>query len=331
MAENIKVCLVTGVSGFIGQHILASLVATGHKVLALGDATEEFSPSILAEQNIKITTALPISSQSFKHNDVQYCFGDIADISFVASIFATAENRGIDIEFVLHLACCSDHKINKLKNAQINLNNYNGTANILETAHAYWQDHDNVLKGFFLASDYQNSTPEATDTAVKKLIHNVTDKDGFPTVIFNLAKVYGPGDNSNNHIVPGTLYRLLYNNPNNEIMRAYQGPYNFSGALYNDSLYIKNLTCAVNLLLDKISKDSNPDLIIGEEFNVSVATEYYLTYSKNQPTKEQLTRELRAKRKEYMRLNRAIGYIPQYGIESGFKETAQWYRLHKGK
>lgn len=35
-----KVCLITGATGFVGQYILNELIASGRKVLALGDSED---------------------------------------------------------------------------------------------------------------------------------------------------------------------------------------------------------------------------------------------------------------------------------------------------
>ena len=86
MAE-VKVCLVTGAASLIGQHIVAELVAAKHKVIALGDPNDTFMPDVLTKRRVKINTALPVTAASFKKHDVQFCFGDISDISFLASFF----------------------------------------------------------------------------------------------------------------------------------------------------------------------------------------------------------------------------------------------------
>ena len=127
-----KVCLITGATGFVGQYILNELIASGRKVLALGDSEDAFSPLAANNRLIKATSALPISAAAFKEHNVQFCFGDIADISFLASIFNTAAKNGIEIEFVLHLAA-----VRKGRRAVSS----DGTANLLEVCRAYWQSN----------------------------------------------------------------------------------------------------------------------------------------------------------------------------------------------
>ena len=47
-----KVCLITGATGFIGQNIVAELVANNYKIIALGKPDESYCSTILNENNI---------------------------------------------------------------------------------------------------------------------------------------------------------------------------------------------------------------------------------------------------------------------------------------
>ena len=83
-----NVCLLTGAAGLIGQKVISNLISQKKKVLALGEPGDIFEPSVLKNNHIRINTALPISNKSFAKHDVQFCFGDLSDISFLASIFS---------------------------------------------------------------------------------------------------------------------------------------------------------------------------------------------------------------------------------------------------
>lgn len=107
MEKRMKVCLVTGATGFIGQHMLAELAAAGRKVLALGKPEEVFCTAVLQDAGIRTAAAFPVSAAAFAKSDVQFCFGDVADGKFIESVFAAAEKGGMDIEFVLHFAACA--------------------------------------------------------------------------------------------------------------------------------------------------------------------------------------------------------------------------------
>ena len=85
MEKRMKVCLVTGATGFIGQHMLAELAAAGRKVLALGKPEEVFCTAVLRDAGIRTAAAFPVSAAAFAKSDVQFCFGDVADGKFIDS------------------------------------------------------------------------------------------------------------------------------------------------------------------------------------------------------------------------------------------------------
>ena len=65
MEKRMKVCLVTGATGFIGQHMLAELAAAGRKVLALGKPEEVFCTAVLQDAGIRTAAAFPVSAAAF--------------------------------------------------------------------------------------------------------------------------------------------------------------------------------------------------------------------------------------------------------------------------
>ena len=173
-----KVCLVTGAAGTVGQHLVANLVANGCKVIALGEAIDTFTPDILQNRHIKITTALPISAEVFTKNDVQFCFGDIGDISFLASVFNAADIGNIEIELAFHL---SAHKLIQKNSPAAYHPNFGASANVLEVALAYWQSHKQTFKGFFYAAENGNRTVKQ----VEKMIKKIQDREDFPAVVYH--------------------------------------------------------------------------------------------------------------------------------------------------
>jgi UDP-glucose 4-epimerase len=195
-----KVCLVTSAAGAVGQHILASLVAEGHKVLALGEVSDMFSPEVLKKRNIKVTTALPATAKSFEKHDVQFYFGDIGDISFLASIFATAEKNGIEIEYVFHLS--ANAMIQKSSPAAYHPD-FAATANILEVSRAYWQSHKDVFRNFFYVADSKNGSK------IETMIEKIMDKESFPATIYKdeSANVIGSGYKGKTQL--SSLYRVV--------------------------------------------------------------------------------------------------------------------------
>ena len=152
MEKRMKVCLVTGATGFIGQHMLAELAAAGRKVLALGKPEEVFCTAVLRDAGIRTAAAFPVSAAAFAKSDVQFCFGDVAHGKFIESVFAAAEKGGMDIEFVLHFAACATIQKAQENGREAWRTNYDGTRNVLAAALRRWQRHDSSFRGFFYAS-----------------------------------------------------------------------------------------------------------------------------------------------------------------------------------
>lgn len=175
MAE-VKVCLVTGAASLIGQHIVAELASAGHKVIALGDPADTFMPDVLTKRRIKVTTALPVTAASFKKNNVQFCFGDISDISFLASVFSSVAQHDIVIEYVFHLS--ANAAIQKSSPAAYHPE-FIASANVIEVVRAYWQGHKESFKGFFYAAENN-----AKSGKVETMLKGMQKKDDFPVEIF---------------------------------------------------------------------------------------------------------------------------------------------------
>lgn len=196
-----KVCLVTGAGGTVGQHLVANLVSNGYKVVALGEALDSFTPDILQNRHIKITTALPVSSAMLKNYDVQFCFGDISDISFLASVFNAADIGDIEIELVFYL---SAHKLIQKKSPAAYHPDFGASANVLEVALAYWQSHKKTFKGFFYAAENGRTTKQ-----VEKLIKKIQDKEAFPAVVYQSEVLSNIAGGYKGRTSLSSLYRFI--------------------------------------------------------------------------------------------------------------------------
>ena len=234
-----KVCLVTSSAGAVGQHIILSLVSSGYKVLALGEPTDSFSPDVLTKRNVKVTTALPATAQTFKKYDVQFYFGDISDISFLASIFATAEKNGIDIEYVFHLSANS--MIQKTSPSAYHPD-FGATANILEVTRAYWQAHKNTLKTFFYVPDNDKNSSK-----IETMINKIMDKEGFPAVIYKdeAQKTIGLGYKGTTPL--SSLYRLVLPAGMPKPKQETHKPVTYE---FDEKSYIRKLIYAIKKVLD---------------------------------------------------------------------------------
>jgi len=243
------VCLVTGAAGTVGQHLVASLVANGYKVLALGEVSDIFAPEVLKNRNIKITTALPVSATQFKKHDVQFCFGDISDISFLASVFAAADKGDIAIEFLFHLS--ANQLIQKSSPAAYHPE-YGDTVNVLEVSRAYWQSHKNEFKGFFYAAD----TGKKSARQIEQLIKKTSEKDNFPVVVYHAERLENIGGGYMGRTSLSSLYRFI------SPIKSPVMPINmeWKKEADNELTYIAGLKRAVEKVLEQVREGKTPNL-----------------------------------------------------------------------
>ena len=232
---GVKVCLVTGAASLIGQHIVAELVTAKHKVIALGDPADTFMPDVLTKRRIKINTALPVTAASFKKHDVQFCFGDVGDISFFASLFSGAAQNEIELEYVFHLS--ANKAIQKSAPAAYHPE-FIATANVLEVVRAYWQGHKATFKDFFYAAENN-----AKSGKIETMLNKLQEKDGFPSVVFKDDNLpVGSGYKGRTSLA--SLYRVLT-------------PFSVSckwESADNEDGYINRITRAVTRLLEPAAK-----------------------------------------------------------------------------
>ena len=196
-----KLCLVTGAGGKIRQKVLANLVSKGKKVLALAEPDDVFSPSVLKTHNIRINTALPVTNKSFAKHDVQFCFGDLSDISYLASIFSSADSNDIEIEYVIHLS--ANKEIQKTSPHAYHPD-FGDTVNLLEVARAYWQANKSAFKGFFFASDSSSKG----DNKIVQMLQKIADKNEFPIEIYK-PESSAIGENYTGQTSLSRLYRFI--------------------------------------------------------------------------------------------------------------------------
>lgn len=242
-----KVCMVTGAAGTVGQHLLTHLVSQGHKVLAIGETADSFTPEVLNNRRIKVTTALPISSEQLKKHDIQFCFGDMGDISFWASVFAAADKGNVEIEFLFHLS--ANALIQKHSPAAYHPE-YGAAVNLLEVARAYWQSHKNTFKGLFYAAD----TGKKTSKQIEQLIKKIREKDGFPAVVYQTSPVAMIGSGYNGNTSFSALYRVLspFKSPTNQLAWKKEADDELS--------YIAGLKRAADKVLSQVKENKPLDL-----------------------------------------------------------------------
>lgn len=198
--------LVTGAAGFIGHHVVKSLVQLGHSVVGIDSLNNYYDVNLkyarLKEQGIHIDSSvsehIAIPSEMF----ATYCFvkQDIKEFQQLLNLFEEEE-----FDRVCHLAAQAGVRYS-LKNPHSYIdNNISGTLNLLEACrlfsikHFVFASSSSVygLQGNMPFSEKQDSSHPVSMYAVTKkscemMAHSYSHLYGLPVTGLRFFTVYGP-------------------------------------------------------------------------------------------------------------------------------------------
>ena len=144
--------LVTGGAGFIGSHVVESLLADGARVTIIDDFNDYYDPAI-KHRNV-----------SGFLNDVEVVRGDIRDPALVARLFARGK-----FDAVIHLAARAGVRPSILDPKSYVTTNIDGTFNLLDSCR-----HNEVKRFAFASSSsvygINKKVPFAEDDAIPRTI-----------------------------------------------------------------------------------------------------------------------------------------------------------------
>lgn len=314
MVNNIKDSniLVTGGTGFIGSHVVKSLLKRKANVIA---------PYIKIDRR----------SLFFLDNLPKKVKAEYLDITNRIKVFNLMKKN--DIDYIIHFAAqtvVTDAYLHPFRTLKTNIL---GTVNILEAARKYKK-----IKGIIVASSdkaYGKTTIPYTEDFPLKGDHpydvskSCTDLIAqtyfktyqLPIVITRFGNVYGEGDLHLDRIIPGICKALI----KKEILKLRS-----DGTHVRDYIYVKDIAEGCILLLTKIKQ------IIGEAFNFSSKDTYSVL-------------EVVEKAEEILKMNipykimndsaneipyqhlvdtkvRKLGWKNQYGLKNTLPKVYQWYK-----
>ncbi len=320
--------LITGATGFIGSHIVKSLIAKGHKVRALVRKSSDTS--------------------GIKGPGVDLALGDITDPESLAAAV-------LGMDAVIHLAAMvSDFGPYKDFIAL----NIDGVKNILNAAkdegvskfvHFSTNDVLGIHKGGVLVDDtfpYKKTGYPYPDTKIEgeKIAFEYHKKYGLPVSVIRPSWVYGPGDKT---FIPEVVDAMRTG------MMIYFGDKRNTISLN----YIDNLTDAVLLLLERpeavgeafISNDDHPvtwewlvkkladglDLKLPKitlPFNLAMGLArivefiFKLLKIKSRPPLTTYAIDICGSNMVYSarKMKEVLGYKPRVLPEEGMKRTIEW-------
>jgi CDP-glucose 4,6-dehydratase len=147
----------------------------------------------------------------------------------------------------------------------------------------------------------------------------------LPVCVTRCGNFYGPGDLNFNRIVPGTIRSVLNNK--SPVIRS-------DGTYIRDYFYVKDGALAYIHLAEKMDDQK----IHGEAFNFSneiqvtvlELTNKILKLMKREDLKPRILNEAKNEIKhQYLSAEKSrkmLGWKPKYNLDSGLKETIEWYK-----
>lgn len=304
--------LVTGGTGFVGSHLVQSLVEQGASVVV---SYRSLDPrSYFATQELSKRVILAI--------------GDVKDASRVFDIVAKYE-----IDYIFHLAALATVPTAYENPLETIASNVLGTANVLDAARRLFR-----VKGIIVASSdkaygktkrayveedaLRGDHPyEASKSAADLISLAYAKTYDMPVVVTRFGNIYGEGDLNYNRIIPGAMMASITGSTLD--LRS-------DGSFIRDYVYVKDVVQGYLLLLEKM------DQARGKAFNLSSGESHtVLEVIKiiEKTLKKKVLYTIKNTQKNeipYQSLNfdkvKALGFAPAFTLDKILPNIYAWYK-----
>ncbi len=307
--------LVTGVGGFVGSHLAATLSARGSHVV--GIIRDSRGQRALAARGA---------------NGVDIVFGSLTDQALVERVFNEYE-----VEYCFHLAAQAIVGVANRSPVSTFESNIRGTWSVLEAAR-----NATGLRGIVVASTDkvygdQPTLPYTEESALNaaypydasKLCAEILARSysatyGLPLAVVRCANIYGPGDLNWSRLIPGTIRSVLAGET--PIIRS-------DGTLKRDYLYVDDAVSAYLTLGEQLER---PD-VAGEVFNfgwseghsVLEVVRAVLRSMDRSSVEPRVLNEARGEIKDQWlsaaKAERVLGWRPAVRLDDGIGRSVEWY------
>jgi UDP-glucose 4-epimerase len=301
--------LITGGAGFIGSHLVDSLINLGNNVLVIDN--------FLTGNYRNLTN----------HSLLKICEGSIDDILFVNKTFDYFKP-----DYVVHAAVSYHEPLNHHRDI---LTNTIGTINIIDASKKYnvkkiinyqtslcygiFGSNNPVLPSSpYLSGSYKAGSSYAISKIAAELY---IEMSGIPFISFRLANVYGPRNLSGP--LP-TFFNNILNNKNSKIVNSSR-----------DFIYVEDVvSCTVNAL---INESSIGFFNIATEKESTILQLYNLIYkmmkpnsiiSKNIELSEIGEDDSRTILIDSKSTKFEFNWEPKINLDEGVSKTIEWYKIN---
>lgn len=318
--------LITGVAGFIGSHLLETLLTLGQRVLGVDNLTTG-SPRNLKDVRARVT------ADAWKRFDFRE--GGILDIGI-------CREAAKDVDFVLHHAgfvsvplsiedpiACHDTNVTGTLNVLVAARDRKVRRVVLASSSAVYGDHTRMPQ--IEAEVGRPLSPYAASKAVNETQARLfTSLYGLETVALRYFNVFGPRQNPRGGyaaVIPHWIASLL---------RGEECVINGDGAITRDFCPVADIVQA-NLL----AATSGADGVVGEAFNVgrggqTTLDELYAllaghlarrTAAHVPPVKYGLPRagDIQQSGADIAKIRAALGFVPTADLDGALDETTNWF------
>ena len=319
-SKKFQKTLVTGGLGFIGSHLVDSLLCEGFDVTVLDDLSSGKLENIAQHQH---------------HKGLEIVTGDIRNLNLVKKAMK-------DADVVFHEAALANVALSVRNPILTNDVNVSGTVNILKTA------ADLHVKRFIFASsaavygDTRSSEKKEDDTlnpkspygvsklAGEKYARSFFELYGLETVSLRYFNVYGPRQNFNLQAQYGGVITIFLN----QLLKNASPTIYGDGEQTRDFVYVKDIVQANLLAME--SKNA-----VGESFNIATGTRTRVnriaetlknTLSKKNIKDLHLDPRLGEVKHGYANISKArkmLGYVPSVSFEEGVADLVEWYTTNR--
>lgn len=303
--------IVTGGAGFIGSHLVESLLSDGHELLIFDNFLTGKKENLSFDGNFKLVEDNFGSKNSLallKNFDPEVCFHLAAQSSVVVSV----QDPGLDFEHNILQPV-------KLLDALINSNCKKFV--FTSSGGTIFGEPENIPTK---ESDYSNEPASPYGVAKKKLneiIKMMTSNTTLSYSILNLSNVYGPRQDPHGEAGVVSIFSNKYLNGERPVIYG-------NGQQTRDYIFVKDVVSAL-IKSSKIDYDLFLNIGTGIETSVNQLAESLKTqFSSNLNPIYQDAREGELQRSvlDNTKARKLLNWEPQYDLNAGMIEVRNWIK-----